>query len=83
MTAFDYSGLADTAAELLAEFGMSMKLVQFKYGLTGMIPDGLLIRVSSIGKAGEPAFEKHAEFVRALMGAIDTGARARLIGKVV
>lgn len=57
------------------------KIEQFKYGLTGKIPDGLLFRVSSISAEQDRAFAAQAGFINELLKGVSPQARARLIGK--
>jgi hypothetical protein len=57
-----------------------MKLVQLRYGVRGLIPDGLLIRVSSLDRDADAAFKQHEEFVRALMASVQPSLRLRLLG---
>lgn len=61
-------------------FGLAYKLATLKYGLTGRIPDGMLVRVSSID-----ADEAHADavqdgFVRDMLAAMKDKDRVRLLG---
>lgn len=60
--------------------GSGMKMVQLRYGVQGLIPDGLLIRVSSLDRDADAAFKQHEEFVRALMASIPPSLRLRLLG---
>ena len=46
------------------------QLSRLKYGLRGVIPDGALIRVSTIGISSEASFKLQDEFVRDLLAAI-------------
>lgn len=64
------------------EFGLSMKLAQLRYNLTGTIPDGLLVRVSSIDRNEVGAYELQETFVLRLLDALPEQERLRLIGKV-
>lgn len=41
-------------------------LVQLRFGLTGRVPDGLLVRVSNLSTDPRRAFDAHAEFAAAL-----------------
>ncbi len=50
--------------------GMSRKKVQYSYGFRGEIPDGLLIRVSSIGEQIENQFQLHDIFIAQLIAAV-------------
>jgi len=60
--------------------GFQRKLTQMKYGLTGLIPDGMLFRVSSIG-ADEQSFSLQGQFARELLAALDADGRAFVLGK--
>ncbi|WP_028997719.1 exosortase-associated protein EpsI, B-type [Azohydromonas australica] len=62
--------------------GTGMKLAQLRYGVRGLIPDGILVRVSSLDRDSEVAFRRHEEFVRALVASLDTSMRQRLMGSV-
>lgn len=46
------------------------QMVRLKYGLRGLIPDGALIRVSTIGLSPEAAFKLQDRFIRDLLAAI-------------
>lgn len=61
--------------------GMKRKLKQLEYGLSGVIPDGLLFRTSSIGNNEEDEFELQKAFITQLLGAINRSDRQLLIGK--
>jgi EpsI family protein len=43
---------------------------RLKYGLRGFIPDGALIRVSTVGLPAETAFELQEQFIRDLLAAV-------------
>ncbi|WP_342118557.1 exosortase-associated protein EpsI, B-type [Pseudoduganella sp. OTU4001] len=60
--------------------GMEQRLQELRYGLTGVVPDGMLVRVSSIGSDAGAAYALQQEFVRALLQALDEPARTRLVG---
>lgn len=60
--------------------GVSRKFVQLAYGLRGLIPDGMLVRVSSLGPPTAAAFALHARFVAALFAALPAPLRARYFG---
>lgn len=59
--------------------GLRRKLTQIKYGMGGLIPDGMLFRVSSIGP-DEQAFALQSLFTRDLLAAIDGAGRSFLLG---
>lgn len=60
--------------------GLSRKLTQLSYGLTGKIPDGMLIRVSSITADAKEAYHLQDQFVNAMLDAVDPAQRMRLTG---
>jgi EpsI family protein len=58
--------------------GLGRKLVQLRYGLLGEIPDGVLVRVSSLDGDSARAYAVHDDFVAALQRAVpgDLGLQA-------
>lgn len=60
--------------------GISRKLTQLSYGLTGKIPDGMLIRVSSITPNAKEAYQLQDQFVNAMLDAVAPSQRMRLTG---
>ena len=55
-------------------------MVQLRYGLSGEIPDGMLVRISNLS-ADEPAsYAEHASFVRDLLAAMNPRDSTRLLG---
>lgn len=61
--------------------GFRRKLNQLAYGLSGTVPDGMLVRVSSISTDTEAAYALQAEFVRDMLASMDTQSRIRTAGK--
>ncbi|MFZ9552239.1 MAG: exosortase C-terminal domain/associated protein EpsI, partial [Hylemonella sp.] len=49
--------------------GLARKWVQFQHGWGGQVPDGFLVRVSSIDNIPERAFELQADFIAAMQSA--------------
>jgi len=70
-----------TVGEKVARTGVTWKLAQLRYGLTGVIPDGMLIRVSNISSDELASFELHKDFIDGLLDAVDPNGRTRLIGR--
>jgi len=62
--------------------GMQRKMTQLKYGLTGLIPDGLLFRVSSLGP-DEEAFALQREFARAMLASLGPAGREFVLGSSI
>lgn len=60
--------------------GIGRKLTQLSYGLTGKIPDGMLIRVSSISPNAEEEYRLQDQFVNAMLDAVEPTQRLRLTG---
>lgn len=55
-----------------------MKLVKLRYGFEGYIPEGMLVRVSSISFDADKAFEIQKSFSRDLIASVDVEKRARI-----
>lgn len=64
----------------VADFGLEHKWVTMKYGLTGKIPDGMLIRVSSIDDDEPRSFKLQDRFLRELLQAMAPQDRQRVLG---
>lgn len=60
--------------------GIGRKLTQLSYGLTGKVPDGMLIRVSSISTNASEEYHLQDQFVNAMLNAIEPAQRVRLTG---
>ena len=60
--------------------GIEEKLQQLRYGLTGNVPDGMLVRVSSISSDKDKAYQLQTIFIQDLLSSVNTGERIRLIG---
>jgi len=60
--------------------GLDQKLQRFMYGLSGRIPDGMLVRVSTIEADEGNAYKVQDRFVNQMLGALDPQARSRLLG---
>lgn len=61
---------------------MDRRLTRLVSSLSGVIPDGMLVRVSSIDRNEARAFSAHDEFIRALFGGLSQRSRPRLFGTV-
>lgn len=55
-------------------------MVQLKYGLSGEIPDGMLVRVSNLAAEPEGAYRAHIGFVHDLIGSMKKEDAANLLG---
>ncbi|MFO1207011.1 MAG: EpsI family protein [Burkholderiales bacterium] len=59
---------------------MDRELAQLRFALSGYVPDGYLVRVSSLGNPTDAGFAKQLEFVNALMPNVPPELRRRLTG---
>ncbi|MBV8033891.1 exosortase-associated protein EpsI, B-type [Roseateles sp.] len=57
------------------------KLAQLRYGLRGVIPDGLLVRVSSIDPEASRAFSLQQQYIADLARSLTPQASLRVFGK--
>ena len=60
--------------------GTQQKIAQLRYGVRGQIPDGMLVRVSSIGVDAKAGHALQARFVNDLVRSIDAERRVRISG---
>jgi EpsI family protein len=56
------------------------QILRLKYGLKGLIPDGALVRVSTVGLPAAQSFALQDEFIRDLLASITPDAQRFLIG---
>ena len=61
--------------------GLSRKLNQLAYGLTGIVPDGMLVRVSSIDANTESAYKLQERFIQDMLVGMAPQDRVRVSGK--
>lgn len=64
----------------LVTSALEHKAAILRYGLNGQIPDGLLIRISSISSGPASAFELQDQFATAMVGGLQPQQRSRLLG---
>jgi EpsI family protein len=60
--------------------GIEQKLRRLAYGLSGKIPDGMLVRVSTIQRSDAEAYQLQDRFVNEMIDAMAAKDRARLLG---
>lgn len=56
------------------------RLVTLRYGMSGIIPDGVLFRISSLDRDQERAYRNQDAFIEQLMQAVSPDKRLRLAG---
>lgn len=62
--------------------GWEQKLAKVRYGLTGKVPDGILVRVSNISSDAPDSYRLHEGFVNDMLKAMRQGDRLRLVGQL-
>lgn len=70
-----------TMGERLPQSGFDRKRIQAEYALEGYIPDGMLIRVSSIDRNPNVAYSFHNDFIGAFSNSLDTSVHSRFFGR--
>lgn len=60
--------------------GLDKKLVEMSYGLRGQIPDGMLIRISSIDAESPHAYLMQDRFISEMLSSLDPQSRQKVIG---
>lgn len=68
--------------DLIVNSGTRRKLAQLKYGLVGNVPDGILVRVSSIGRDAVTQYQVHTKFLDELVAAMPPTDRTRVAGSL-
>lgn len=71
-----------TVGDKVVRSGIQKKLVEMSYGLNGKIPDGMLIRVSSIDPETANAYTMQAQFADQMLGALTPESRRKLNGNL-
>ena len=69
-----------TMGDKVAVTDLERELAQFKYALSGHIPDGYLVRISSLSADPDSAFQRHIEFADLLLANVAGELRRRLTG---
>lgn len=69
-----------TMGSAVVRGGAQAKLEQIKFGIRGLIPDGLLFRVSSINIDAEQGFKDQDDFVNSLLQSMTIENRKRIAG---
>lgn len=69
-----------TLGDEVVQGGLSTKLAQMRYGFNGLIPDGLIFRVSTIDQDPGTGYKAQARFASELISALPPSSRLRLAG---
>lgn len=65
----------------VASFGYGHRLALLKYGLTGRVPDGMLVRVSSVDDDEPRAFAQQDAFLHDMLASLAPDFRHRILGQ--
>ncbi|UCV24653.1 exosortase-associated protein EpsI, B-type [Ferribacterium limneticum] len=71
-----------TIGDQVVKPGIHKKLAEMSYGLSGKIPDGMLIRVSSIDAQSDNAYQIQNRFAAQMLEALAPEHRQRLTGNL-
>ena len=69
-----------TVGDKVVNSGMKRKLAQLKHGITGSVPDGTLVRASSIERDEVNAYALQEGFLRQMLSAMQLSDRSRIVG---
>lgn len=69
-----------TVGDTAVKSKLQQRIIEIKLGLTGQIPDGLLVRISSIDDSPSHAYSAQGTFASAMLSAVSEGDRGRLSG---
>lgn len=69
-----------TVGDKAIKTGLEQRIQSLSYGLTGKVPDGMLVRVSTISRDEAQAYQVQDTFVNDMLRAVDDKARVRLVG---
>lgn len=69
-----------TVGNQVVQTHLQRLMAQLQYGLAGTIPDGVLVRVSSLQHDYELAYGDHIEFINTLLASMPPEAQQRLVG---
>ena len=70
-----------TVGDKATPAGFSQKIAQVSYGLTGKVPDGFLVRVSTIDRDAKNAYQMQEEFLRSMLTSMPESDRLRIAGR--
>lgn len=62
-------------------FGLEMRLLHLRYSLTGQTPEGMLVRVSSVGEDDREAYKVQENFIQGLVAGVSDRDRPRVVGQ--
>lgn len=72
-----------TVGERVTISGTEQKLAQLSYSTRGIVPDGMLVRVSTIDANAEKAYDVQRRFLAEMAQGIQADQRPRVVGRPV
>ncbi len=69
-----------TVGNQVVQSHLQRLVAQLRYGLTGTIPDGFLVRISSLNSNVQSAFQEHLTFINEMFETMPSESRARFVG---
>ncbi|MES2205205.1 MAG: exosortase-associated protein EpsI, B-type [Pseudomonadota bacterium] len=69
-----------TIGDSVTKPGFQQKIKQLQYGLTGKIPDGMLVRISTIDPDEKGAYKLQAQFAKQMLAAMPPSSKVKLVG---
>lgn len=70
-----------TVGDEVLNTGMARKLAQLKHGISGKVPDGILVRASSIERDEKIAYDFQEGFLREMLIAMTQSDRTKIAGR--
>lgn len=70
-----------TVGEEVVNSGIKRKLAQLKHGITGSVPDGILVRASSIDRDESNAYQLQEAFFRDMLAGMQEADRNKVAGR--
>lgn len=71
-----------TVGDKVVRGGWEQRLTEIKYGLTGKVPDGILVRVSNISVDVPDSYILHQNFINDMLKTMLQSDRLRLVGEL-
>jgi EpsI family protein len=69
-----------TVGDQVVQSRLDRLLVQLQYAFTGMIPDGVLVRVSNISTEPQQAYQKQLDFINAMLAQMPPESARKFVG---
>jgi EpsI family protein len=69
-----------TVGNQVVQSHLQRLVAELQYGLSGTIPDGVLVRISSLNSNAQSAFQDHLTFINEMLETMPPGSRARFVG---